>query len=122
MALDFLKSDKSEEQEIIDDDFVELDAEMAEADDQVVIRAATLEEFGDVDGIQEHLRNDHIVWINISPLKDKDMTDLKRAVKRLKKTVKNIDGDMAGVDEDWIVACPGYARIERSGKQVDDAQ
>lgn len=118
MALDFLKSDKSEEQ-VIEDDFVELDAEMAEGDDRVVIRAATLEEFGDVDSIQEHLRNDHVVWINIAPLKDKDMTDLKRAVKRLKKTVKNIDGDMAGVDEDWIVACPGYARIERSGDHVE---
>lgn len=119
MALDFLKSDKSDEQ-VIEDDFVELDAEMEESEEGIVIRAATLEEFGDVEGIQQHLRNDHIVWINISPLKNKDMTDLKRAVKRLKKTVKNIEGDMAGVDEDWIVACPGYATIARSSDQVDD--
>jgi len=27
-----------------------------------------------------------------------------------------VDGDMAGVDEEWIVVCPEYATIERSGK------
>jgi len=93
---------------------------MHDGDDQVVIRAVTLEEFGDVEEAQEHLRNDHIVWINISPLKNREMADLKRAVKRLKKTVRNIDGDMAGVDEDWIVACPDYAKIARSSDQVED--
>jgi len=119
MPLDFLKSD-NEEEDVVEDDFVELDAQMHDGDDQVVIRAVTLEEFGDVEEAQEHLRNDHIVWINISPLKNREMADLKRAVKRLKKTVRNIDGDMAGVDEDWIVACPDYAKIARSSDQVED--
>jgi len=47
------------------------------------------------------------------------MADLKRAVKRLKKTVKSIDGDMAGVDEEWIVTCPEYAQIARSSEKVE---
>jgi len=120
MGLGFLNSNNREEREsVIDDDFVELDAEMTETDEKVVIRAETLREFEDVEKVQEHLRNDHIVWVNISPLKNRDMTDLKRAVKRLKKTVKSVDGDMAGVDEDWIVACPGYAEIARSSDAVD---
>lgn len=122
MALDFLKSGNSKEQDLVDDDFVELDAQMSEAEDQVVIRAVTLEEFGDIEKVQRHLRDDHIVWINIAPIKKKDMADLKRAVKRLKKTVRNIEGDMAGVDEDWIVACPGYATIARTGDQVEDTE
>lgn len=121
MAFDFLKTtDDSSNNGIVDDEFVELDAEMAEKDQKVVIRAATLKEFGDVEEVQNHLRDNHIVWVNISPLKNKDMTDLKRAVKRLKKTVRNVDGDMAGVDEDWIVVCPGYAEIARTSDQVDD--
>lgn len=119
MPLDFLKS-KDNEEDVVEDDFVELDAEMSEGEDDVVIRAVTLEEFGDVEEAQKHLRDDHIVWINISPIKDRDMTDLKRAVKRLKKTVRNIDGDMAGVDEDWIVACPSYATIARNSDQIED--
>lgn len=120
MALGFLNSGDKETEKIIDDDFVELDAEMTEEDQKVVIRAETLKEFNDVEKVQEHLRNNHIVWINIQPLKNKDMTDLKRAVKRLKKTVKSINGDMAGVDEEWIVACPEYAEIARSSDKVEE--
>lgn len=105
--------------DLVDEDFVELDAKMSEQSKKVVIRAETLKEFEDVDSVQEHLRNDHIVWVNIKPLKDRDMTKLKRAVNRLKKTVKAVDGDMAGVDENWIVVCPEYAEIERSSEEVE---
>ncbi len=121
MALDFLKKSDNKEQDIVEDDFVELDAQMHEGEDEIVIRAVTLEEFADVENAQDHLRDDHIVWINIAPLKNHNMADLKRAVKRLKKTVKNINGDMAGVDENWIVACPGYATIARSDEVEDTA-
>jgi SepF-like predicted cell division protein (DUF552 family) len=119
MPLDFLKKsgDSEESDELPRDDFVELDAEMTEGNSKVVIRAETLQEFDDIEAVQEHLRNDHVVWINIGPLKSRDMTNLKRAVNRLKKTIKAIDGDMAGVDEEWIVACPSYAEIARSTKE-----
>ncbi|MFB6292002.1 MAG: cell division protein SepF [Candidatus Nanohaloarchaea archaeon] len=120
MPFDFLKKGEGASEDIVEDDFVELDAQMSETDEKVVIRAATLKEFGDVEKVQQHLRNDHIVWVNIAPLKNRDMTDLKRAVKRMKKTVKAVDGDMAGVDEDWIVVCPSYATIARSSDRVED--
>lgn len=116
MGLSFLNSGNDDNDEIIDDDFVELDAEMTEKEEKVVIRAETLKEFSDVEKVQEHLRNNHIVWVNIAPLKNREMADLKRAVKRLKKTVASVNGDMAGVDEEWIVACPEFATIHRSGK------
>jgi len=119
MPFDFLKNNKKNDSsdQVIDDDFVELDAEMQQGNKKVVIRAETLQEFDDIENVQDHLRNDHVVWINIAPLKNKDMTNLKRAVNRLKKTIKAIDGDMAGVDENWIVACPSYAEIARSTKE-----
>jgi len=116
MGLGFLNSGEKENEGVVDDDFVELDAEMSETEEKVVIRAETLKEFNDVEKVQEHLRSDHIVWVNIQPLKNREMADLKRAIKRLKKTVASVDGDMAGVDEEWIVVCPEYATIERSGK------
>ena len=122
MGLGFLNSDESKTEDVVEDDFVELDAEMSESEEKVVIRAETLKEFNDVEKVQEHLRNDHVVWINIQPLKNREMADLKRAVKRLKKTVASIDGDMAGVDEEWIVACPDYATIHRSGKVGDQEE
>jgi SepF-like predicted cell division protein (DUF552 family) len=39
----------------------------------------------------------------------------------LKKTVKAVDGDIAGVDEDWIVVTPEYATIERTGEEMEEA-
>jgi SepF-like predicted cell division protein (DUF552 family) len=73
-----------------------------------------LTELDDVDMAQKHLRNGDIVWVNIKQLRGRDMSNLKRAVKRLRKTVQSVDGDMAGVDEDWIIASPSYANIARS--------
>lgn len=120
MPLDFLKSNKEgSNEEIIDDDFVELDARTAEATKDVVVKAKTLQEYDDVEDVQRNLRDDSIVWVNIKPLKNKEMADLKRAVNRLKKTVKAVNGDMAGVDENWIVVCPEYAQIERSSETSD---
>lgn len=122
MALNFIKSQDDDAEDVVDDDFVELDAKRSEKDEKVVIRAETLKEFADVEDVQEHLRNDHIVWVNIKPLKKKDMADLKRAVKRLKKTIKAVEGDMAGVDEEWIVVCPGYAEIARTGDRIEGGE
>ncbi len=124
MALGFLQKDDEEDsgEDIVEDEFVELDAEVTEKDQKVVVRAETLKEFDDVENVQEHLRNDHIVWVNIKPLKDRDMSKLKRAVKRLKKTVKAVDGDIAGVDEDWVVVTPQFAKIERTSDKINDTE
>ncbi|EGQ43132.1 MAG: hypothetical protein J07AB43_11220 [Candidatus Nanosalina sp. J07AB43] len=120
MPFDFLRGDSENDDSSdnsIGDDFVELDAEVENRDEKVVIRAETLQELDDIEEVQEHLRNDHIVWVNIGPLKNRDMADLKRAIKRLKKTIRAIDGDMAGVDESYILTCPEYAEIARSTKE-----
>ncbi len=97
-----------------EEEYVELDADSSEdTAEKVKIRVATLNEYGDVDDVQSLLRNGDIVWVNIRPLKEKDMTDLKRAIDRIKKTVRSIEGDVAGIDEDWLVATPEYAHIHR---------
>ena len=123
MPLDFLKGGnkkKNSEKSVSNEDFVELDASQSTGDEDVTVRAVTLKEFDDIEQIQEYLRDENIIWINIKPLKDRDMTKLKRAINRLKKTIKAIDGDMAGVDEEWIVATPGFARIARTGDKVEN--
>lgn len=122
MGLGFLNKNNDEDEEnVIEEDFVELDAKPTNENEDVVVRAETLQELEDVEKVQENLRNNHIVWVNIQPLKNRDMSQLKRAVKRLKKTVRAVDGDIAGVDEEWIVVTPEYATIERSGDEMKEA-
>ena len=120
MPLGFLNND-DEDESIVEDDFVELDAQTPDEGKNVVVKAETLKEIKDVENVQEDLRDDAIVWVNIQPLKTRDMTKLKRAVKRLKKTVRAVDGEIAGVDEDWIVVTPEYATIERTGEEMEQA-
>jgi SepF-like predicted cell division protein (DUF552 family) len=51
--------------------------------------------------------------INIKPLKDKDIVELKRAINKLKKTCDAIEGDIAGVSENMLVVTPSFAHIYR---------
>ncbi|MFB6158750.1 MAG: cell division protein SepF [Candidatus Nanohalobium sp.] len=121
MPLGFLnKDDENGDEDVVEEDFVELEAKPSNQQDQVVVRAETLQELDDVEDVQENLRDDNIVWVNIKPLKSRDMTKLKRAVKRLKKTVRAVDGDIAGVDEEWIVVTPEYAKIERTSEAIEE--
>lgn len=120
MALGFLNNKGKSEGEVGDEDFVELDASANQEQKKVTVKAETLKEFDDTETVQDSLRNGDIVWVNIKPLKNKDMSKLKRGVKRLKKTVKAVNGDIAGVDEQWIVLTPEYATIKRS-KEIEEA-
>lgn len=108
---DRLKSNKP--QNINEEEYIELDEVTDESSSKVKIRIATLNEYSDVEDVQDMLRDNNIVWVKIRPLKDRDMTDLKRSVDRIKKTVRAINGDVAGVDEDWLIACPSYAHIHK---------
>jgi len=96
-----------------EDEYVELEETDSETASKVKIRVVTLNEYGDVEKVQSMIRDGNIVWVKMKPLKDKDMTDLKRAIDRIKKTVKSVEGDVAGIDEEWLIATPAYAHIHR---------
>ena len=55
-----------------------------------------------------------IALVNIKPLKDKDLVELKRAINKIKKTCDAIEGDIAGFGDNWIAAVPSFASIYRN--------
>ena len=98
------------------DDFVEISSRPVDKSGKakVVVRPFIVEDFADVKPALDALREGYTVaLINIKPLKDKDLVELKRAVSKLKKTCEAIEGDIAGFGEDWIVAAPSFAQIYR---------
>jgi SepF-like predicted cell division protein (DUF552 family) len=108
-------SDLEEEQH-----YVEVDASGSETKSKVTVRPFLLEDFEDVKPILDSLREGYtIALVNIRPLKDKDIVELKRAINKLKKTADAIDGEIAGFGEDYIVCCPSFASIYR-GHQVTE--
>lgn len=112
-------SPQEQEEEFIEEgeSYVELGVSQGgeEKSSRVLVRPFVMEDFEDIKTILDSLREGHTVaLINIKPLKEKDLVELKRAVNKLRKTCEAIDGDIAGFGEDYIVAVPYFARIHRS--------
>ncbi|HLC19347.1 MAG TPA: cell division protein SepF [Candidatus Nanoarchaeia archaeon] len=107
------RNTESEMQE--SDEYVELGNESAGERSKVIVRPFMLDDFEDIRQILDSLREGFTVaLINIKPLKEKDIVELKRAINKLKKTCDAIDGDIAGFGEDYIVAVPSFAKIHRA--------
>ena len=90
---------------------------------QIVVRPFTIDDFADIKPILDSLRHGYtIALINIRPLKDRDLIELKRVINKLKKTCDAIDGDIAGFGDDYIVVTPGFARIHRDKPSKDNLE
>lgn len=98
------------------EDYLEIDPENQQSKkNKVLVRPFTIREFQDVKPILDCLRDGYtIALVNIQPLKDHDLIELKRVVNKLRKTCDAIDGDIAGFGEDWLVATPSFAQVDRS--------
>ncbi|MDP7182046.1 MAG: cell division protein SepF [Candidatus Woesearchaeota archaeon] len=102
-----------------EEEYLELDNAGAIDKGKITVHPFLLEEFDDIKGVLDSLRaGQTIALVNIKPLKDRDLVELKRAINKLKKTTDAIEGEIAGFGEDYIVVTPSFATIHRSSKQV----
>lgn len=118
------KVEEPDDTDDLENDYVELDSikPQESGDHRIVIRPFNIEDFADVKPILDALRDGYtICLVNIKPLKDKDLIELKRAIGKLKKTCDAIKGDIAGFGDDYIVVTPGFAEIYRT-KQTKPAE
>jgi len=106
-----------------DDDYGEFTNEYIEIDTdkdigkkaKIIVKPFVIQDFSDVKETLDALREGYtIALINIKPIKDKDIIELKRAVNKIKKTCDAIEGDIAGFGDDWIVVTPSFAQVHRS--------
>jgi len=115
---------KEYEDENQEEEYVEISRTINNSDSRYIIRSFNLREFEDIKEILDALRKGKTICsINIREIKDKDLPELKRAISKLKKTCDAIDGEIAGVGEDLIVATPSFATIykqKRPAQQGDE--
>ncbi len=107
------------------DEYVELNADgLPDAKGgKVTVRSFTLEDFSDIKAVLDVLREGYtICLVNIKPLKEKDLVELKRAINKLKKTCEAIEGDIAGFGDDYIVITPSFATIYRAAGEQKDVE
>lgn len=100
------------------EDYVEIDTKKnIGPKSKIVVRPFIVEDFPDIKPALDSLREGYtIALVNIGPLKEKDVVELKRAVNKLKKTCDAIEGDIAGFGEDWIVVTPNFAQVYRANQ------
>ncbi len=112
----------SYEEEVDREGYVELDTENEDVKSKILVRPFTINDFEDIKPILDSLREGYtIALINIKPLKDKDLIELKRAINKLKKTTDAIEGEIAGFGEDYIVVTPSFAKIYK-GKDTKEVK
>ena len=99
-----------------ENEYVELNTEAEHAkSSRIIVRPFVMNDFSDIKPVLDSLREGYtIALVNIKPLKDKDLVELKRAVNKLKKTTDAIEGDIAGFGDDYIVVTPSFAQIYRA--------
>ncbi|MEM7821423.1 MAG: cell division protein SepF [Candidatus Aenigmatarchaeota archaeon] len=108
MALkDLLKRRTKEEKE----EFVEV--EPVPEEEKINIKIENLRDYADTERIQKMLREGNIIFLKIREIRQKDITELKRSVDKLRKTCLAMNGDIAGVDEDFLIITPNFAKIYR---------
>lgn len=93
------------------EDFLEMNAE--EEEGKVGVKIESLDSYSDTERIQGLVREGNVVFLRIRDLRQKDINELKRAVEKLKRTCTAMNGDIVGVDEDFLVITPQFAKIYR---------
>jgi SepF-like predicted cell division protein (DUF552 family) len=95
-------------------EYLELAPNSTDNSSKARVQQFIIQDFEDIKPVLDSLRaGSTIALVNIRPLKDRDIVELKRAVNKLKKTCDAIGGDLAGFGEDYVVATPEFAYIAR---------
>lgn len=95
------------------EDYVEVEQPVEEIKGQLPVEIEHLDSYTDSDRIQKKLREGTVLLVRMKELKAKDAEELKRAVDKIRKTCLAINGDIAGLSEDWLLATPQAAKIHR---------
>ncbi len=111
---DFMKKKEVNEQK--KEEYVDMNPEEKPVE-QVKILVDKLEGFASCDNIIRNVRSGHIVVAKIKDLKESNMDELKQCISKLSNFVKSIEGDIAGVGDDWIILTPKVACVVRNTQQ-----
>jgi SepF-like predicted cell division protein (DUF552 family) len=103
-------------------EFIEIDLEQEKSDSKIYVKTFILKVYEDINAILAALREGYsIVVIDIRPLKQKDIVELKRAVSKIKKTVEALDGKIAGFGENTVIATPSKVfEIKKGAEPVQE--
>lgn len=94
-------------------DYIELKEKPSQSKEaNVYVRYCVLDAFEDVKTVLDLVRDGNsICIIKIKPLKSKDINELKRAISKIKKVCEVMNGDVIGMDEDYLIVSPSFVKV-----------
>lgn len=98
------------------EDYTELSVEEGESrfvGPERYLKVQKLKGFVDIDSAARELSDGNIVILDIKPLADRSMNELKHAVDEMKDICVSMGGDIAGLSEYHLIMTPPRVKIER---------
>jgi SepF-like predicted cell division protein (DUF552 family) len=87
--------------------------ENKEVNDKTYLKAMPLRSLSDLESIKAEVAGGNILILRITPLANKSIEEVKKAVSELYEFVESLGGDIARLGEERIVICPKKIRIWR---------
>ncbi|MEM4230260.1 MAG: cell division protein SepF [Candidatus Pacearchaeota archaeon] len=116
MVFDFFSKLFKKEEE---PEYIEIDLGPEPKKSKVLVRPFILRKFDDIPEILNSLREGYtIAVIDMKPLREKDVIELKRAISKIKKTAEALEGNIAGFGENIVIVTPNFADIYKPAKQT----
>lgn len=110
-------SEKADEAEL--EDYTELRIEEGESrfiGPERYMKVYKLKGFVDVDMAARELGDGNIIILDVKPLAERSMNELKHAVDELKDICVSMGGDIAGISEYHLILTPPTIKIERTSE------
>ena len=82
------------------------------------LKAMPLRELVDLESVKNEVKSGNILILRITPLANKSIDDVKRAVNELTEFAESTGGDIARLGEERVVVCPPNVKIWREKTPV----
>lgn len=82
------------------------------------LKAMPLRDLSDLENVKAEVKSGNILILRITPLANKSIDDVKRAVNELCEFAESLGGDIARLGEERVVICPPTVKIWREKTSV----
>ena len=93
-------------------------AEIKDVPNKTYLKAMPLRDLADLEEVRNEVKTGNILILRITPLADKSIEDVKRAVNELCQFAESVGGDIARLGEERVVICPPNVKIWREKTPV----
>jgi len=98
----------------------EKETEVKGGSGKVYLKAMPLRDLADLESVKTEVKSGNILILRITPLANKSIDDVKRAVNELCEFSESIGGDIARLGEERVVICPPSVKVWREKVPVSN--